>query len=135
MTHAKMWKHVGGMAPDEADAAMTAASYTTPMIGALASNPKVTRKDVIKAASGWVSEGKIQASKAIDIISQMPDEPDKLRPWLKNLYAANLSGLVHLKAAQMATQQPSAPAQPGPAQAAAPPQAGAPAMPAPGVPQ
>ena len=57
------------------------------------------------------------------MISQMPDDPTKLRAWLKQLYVVNLTAAVHLKAAMMpAPQQPAAqPAampQPAPMQAA-----------------
>lgn len=134
MAHAKIWQHVNGMDPAQVPDKISALTYGLPIIGSLAHKANVTRKDVIKAASDATGEGKLAASQAIDIISGMPDDPKDLRPWLRNLYAFNLTALVHLKAAQMSSQQSVAPAQPGPAPTAAPPQA-APAMPAPGAPQ
>ncbi len=117
--HAQMWQHVNSMAPDEQASKMQELQYSLPVIGALASNPKITRKDVIKAAADAAGSGKIDPSMAVSFISQMPNDPDKIQPWLKGLYAANLSAMVHLKAASMPAQQQPQPAQPGmPPQAA-----------------
>lgn len=116
--HAKMWQHVNTMQSDEMTAQIQQSSYATPILGALAADPKVTRKDVIKAAADAAADGKIPPSQAVSFITQMPDDPDKLRPWLKGLYAANMSALVHMKAAQMpapAPVQAPAPAQTQPA--------------------
>lgn len=104
--HAQMWQHVNSMAPDDQAAKMQELQYGLPIIGALANNPKTTRKDVIKAAADAAGAGKIDPSMAVSIISQMPDDPTKVQAWLKGMYAANLSAMVHLKAAAMPTQQP-----------------------------
>lgn len=104
--HAQMWQHVNNMHPSEHASKAQEIAYGLPIIGALASNPKTTRKDVIKAAADAAGAGKIEPSMAVSIISQMPDDPNKLQPWLKGIYAANLSAMVHLKAAMMAQQQP-----------------------------
>jgi hypothetical protein len=46
----------------------------------------------------------------VDFISRMPEDPAKLGQWLRGLYAANLSAIVHMKAAMMPA--PGAPAAP-----------------------
>lgn len=77
-----------------------------PILGALAGNPNVKSKDVIKAAADAAGEGMTTPSDAVRFISSMPSEPDKLQGWLKSIYAANLSAQVHMKAAMMKAQQP-----------------------------
>lgn len=101
MQHAKIWRHVKGLPPDELGAHVDRTDYVLPILGALASNPKVTSKMVIKAASQAVADQKIPPSQAVQFISQIPAEPEKLQPWLRQLYAANLSAAVHMKAAMM----------------------------------
>jgi hypothetical protein len=105
MPHAQAWQHVNRMQPDDITQAIQAADYTTPQIGTLAGDPGVTRKDAIRAAADWVGSGKMEPSKAIEFISQIPDDPKAVQPWLRQLYAMNLSALVHLKAAAMGQQQ------------------------------
>jgi hypothetical protein len=105
LAHAKIWQHVNAMAPDDVAQHTAAADYTTPRIGALAANPNVTRKDVIKAAADWAGVGKIPPSKAVEFISALPNEPDKLQPFLRNLYLTNMTALIHMKAAAMPGQQ------------------------------
>jgi hypothetical protein len=87
------------MAPDEVSSKIAELDYAVPIMGALAGNPKVTRKDVIKAAADAQGANKIDAAQAIALISQIPDDPKKVQPWLRQMYAANLTALVHLKAA------------------------------------
>lgn len=111
MAHAKIWQHVQQMAPNDVAAKAQELTYVIPVMGALASNPNVTRKDVIKSASNAVADGKVQASMAVQLLSQMPDDPEKLQSWLKSLYQTNLAALVHIKAAQMPAPQTAAPAQ------------------------
>lgn len=106
--HANVWQHINSMAPDDQASTMDELKYSLPILGALANNPKTTRKDVIKAAADAAGSGKIDPSKAVSLISQMPDDPTKLQPWLKTMYATDLTAMVHLKAAAM----PQAP-QPG----------------------
>lgn len=111
MAHAKIWQHVNAMAPDDAAAKTAELTHVLPIMGALASNPKVTRKDVIKAAADAAGAGAIPPSQAVQVISQMPQDDDKLQPWLKGLYETNLTALVHLKAAQAQPQQSPQPVQ------------------------
>jgi len=113
LAHAQMWQHVNGMAPDEMATKAMQVSYGLPILGALAADPKVTRKDVIKAAADAAGAGKIPPSQAVEFISRMPDDPAKLAQWLRGLYATNLSAIVHMKAAMMpAPAAPVAPAAP-----------------------
>jgi len=129
MAHARMAQMAHGMPPENVPGVMDFISYATPVIGALAGDSKVTSKDVIKAAAQAVADGKMPASKAVQFISSMPADPDALRPWLKNLYASNMTALVHLKAAMMKNAPAAAPvAAPGPVAPVA-----APAGPAPGA--
>lgn len=120
MGHAQMWQHVNNMAPDEQANNAAAISYGLPIVGALAGNPKVTRRDVIKAAADAAGAGKIPPSQAVQMISQMPEDPDKLQPWLKGMYSTYLTALVHLKAAMMPDPQPQQPAAPQAATAGVP---------------
>jgi hypothetical protein len=128
MTHAKTWKHVSGMAPDDVATKSQELDYALPVLGELAADPNVTSKDVIQAAASAAAEGAIEPSQAVQLISGMPDDPTKLQGWLKNLYAVNLSAQVHMKAAlqqqqarQTAASAPEvAPSQVGGAQAPAP---------------
>jgi hypothetical protein len=111
MMHAKMWQHVSGMEPGAMASAMQKTAATLPLIGSLAANPKVTSKDVIKAAAEAAATGHIQPSDAVKFITNMPAEPDHLRPWLRSMYQANLSAMVHMKAAAMAPPQQAMPQQ------------------------
>ena len=120
MAHAKIWNHVNSMAPDDLKTTFDRVSHAVPILGALASNPNVTSKDVIKAAADAVANVKTSPSQAIAFISKIPDDPAKVQPWLKNLYAQNMAASVHMKAAQMAQQTAAPPP-------AAPPMAGQPA--------
>lgn len=124
--HAQVWQHVQSMDPQDISAASDRTSYALPILGALAGNPKTTRKDVIKAAADAAGEGKIDPSMAVGLISQMPDDPQKLQGWLRGLYNYNFSAQVHMKARQAQEAIPQAtPGQQPPAQAAAPIQPGA----------
>ena len=120
LMHARMWQHVGQMAPNKLQQTSDRTAYALPILGALAGNPDVTAKDVIKAAAQAAADGKVSPSEAVGLISQMPDDPAKVQGWLKGMYAANLSMQVHLKAALMQQAQgaPQGPQQPGPGQPA-----------------
>lgn len=125
--HANMWKAIQSMPPDSLAANAALIDHVLPLQGALAGNPKVTAKDVIKAWTGLVADGKVDASQAVATISEMPADPEKLKPWLRQRYENTLSLAVHVKAAllrqaQQATQQPAQPVQPmaQPAQPGAP---------------
>lgn len=119
--HATIWQHVGNMPAEDMPDKVSSLAHCLPILAALAHNPGVTRKDVIKAAADAAGAGKLPPSQAVDIISGMPTDPDKLQPWLKGLYAYNLAAVVHMKAAMMApvplvsTVPGGAPQQPQPA--------------------
>jgi hypothetical protein len=106
MGHAKVWQHVQSMAPDEMQKNLDQSSFVTPILAKLSSDPKVTRKDVIKAAADASGSGKVEPSQAVQFITTMPDDPDKIQPWLKGLFATHLNATVHMKAAMMPDQQP-----------------------------
>jgi hypothetical protein len=110
MNHARVWRHVQQMHPDDIAAKTDRLDYMLPILGELARNPKVTSKDVIKAAAQAAADGKAEPNEAVQFISQMPDDPAKLQPWLRNLYETNISAQIHMKAARIqqaqAAQQP-----------------------------
>lgn len=112
--HAELWKHVNAHPPEALQAHVQFADYALPILGKLAGDPKVNAKEVIKAVSSAVADGKMDPSKAVAVISQMPADDDKLKPWLRERYADMLGITVHAKAAllQQAEQQ-AAPVQPG----------------------
>jgi hypothetical protein len=99
--HAEVWQHVNKLDPSSFAAQSKQMDDMLPVIGALAGNPNVNSKDVIKAAANAAAEGKVSPSEAVQFISSMPSEPDKLQGWLKNRYAVGLSVQVHMKAAMM----------------------------------
>lgn len=115
MLHAKMWQHVSGMKPDEHESQSAQMDQLLPILGALANNPKVKARDVIRAAADAAATGKRTPSQAVQFITAMPVEPEKLQGWLRGIYEANLSAQVHMKAAMMqqAQGQPQAPPQGG----------------------
>lgn len=108
MQHAQMWKHMHGQDEDVLQQHVKTLDYGLPIMGALAANPKVTAKDVIKAVSSAVADSIMAPSQGVAMISSMPADADKLRPWLQERYALNLSAAVHAKAALMSRQQPQA---------------------------
>lgn len=120
--HALIWQHMHQQTPDVLQGHVAAMDYGLPILGKLAGDPNVTAKDVIKALSGAVADGQMQASKAVANLADMPADPDKLRPWLREKYADALATTVHAKAALMrqgAMQPPGQPAAPAVAPAAA----------------
>src|SRR5580692_6487621 len=108
MQHARIWRHVQQMEPDDITKKIDELDYAVPVMGQLAGDPNTTRRDIIRAAADAVGAQKIDAGQAISLISQIPDDKAKIQPWLRQMYSANLSALVHLKAAQMAQQAPAA---------------------------
>lgn len=130
MMHAQTWQHVASMPQDEMAQKAQTLGRILPVLGALASNPKVTSKDVIKAAATATAAGIRTPEEAIQFITQIPSDPDKVQPWLRSIYAANLSAVVHMKASLIqAAQGNPPPQQPAQPTAVAPPQqppAGAP---------
>ena len=102
MRHAHAWRAAHSQDADTLRDAITKLDYGLPILGALAANPKVTAKDVIKATSAAVADGKLTPSRGVQVITEMPADPDKLRGWLRERYAMNLSAAVHAKAALMA---------------------------------
>lgn len=129
--HARLAEFAHSMPAHQLPRMSDLVGYVTPVLGKLASDPSVTSKDVVKAASQAVADGKVPASKAVEFLSTMPSDPDALRPWLKGLYAQNMTALVHLKAATMKNAPPAPvaaqggpPAAPGPVAAPVAPAAG-----------
>ncbi len=116
LRHAQMWRHAHAMASDDLAQHIQTADYSLPIFAALAANPKVTAKDVIKATSGAVADGKISPSQGVATITNMPADSDQLKPWLRQMYANGLTLAVHAKAALMAKTQPQAAPQQAPMQ-------------------
>ena len=101
LRHAQLWDHVNQQTPGTLQEHVRQMDYALPILGALAGNPDVTAKDVIKALANSVAEGKRSPGSAVAAIANMPSDPDKLRPWLREKYAENLATTVHAKAALM----------------------------------
>ena len=104
--HALVWQHVSRMDDGTLAAKSKQLDSLLPIVGELAGNPDVTTKDVIKAASQAAAEGIATPTEAVQFISSMPEEPDKLQGWLKGFYALQMSASVHMKARQMGMVQP-----------------------------
>ena len=101
MAHAQMWHAVNSMdAGHLAEVTQKTENLIGPL-GALAHKPNLKRTDVIKAAADAAGAGHLSASDAVDFISQLPDKPEELKPFIMNRYAMSLTALVHAKAAQM----------------------------------
>lgn len=111
-----------GLSPADVAKHVSLADYAAKEFGALARNPDVTHKDVINSAGQAVADGQITPTQAVQMLSQVPQDPDKLKPWLDAQYAGHLTAAVHLKAMMMGGQTPQVPTEPQ--------VAGAPAMPA-----
>jgi hypothetical protein len=77
---------------------ITRANYLTAELARLAGNPTVNRKDVVKATADAVGAHRIEAAEGIQFISQMPEKPEQLRPWLQQQYQSALVGAVALHA-------------------------------------
>lgn len=113
LLHAQVWKGVNQMPSDDLASKAAIVNYATPLLGALAGNPKTTPKDVIKAAANAAADGKIKPSEAVEFISSMPADPTKLQAWLKQHYEEHLSAGVHMEAAMMRrSAQPTLPGAP-----------------------
>jgi hypothetical protein len=115
LRHAQVWQHIERQTPETLQKHVVFMDYALPIMGRLAGDPNVTAKDVIKALSGAVADGQMEPAKAVANLSDMPSEPDKLRPWLREKYADALATTVHAKAALMrqgAMQAPGAQAAP-----------------------
>lgn len=120
LRHAHVWQHIEKQSPETLQAHVGLMDYVLPILGRLAGNPDVTAKQVIKALSGAVADGKMDASKAVANLAGMPADPDKLRPWLREKYADSLATTVHAKAALMRQGAMPGPAQPPMTQAVPP---------------
>lgn len=118
--HAQVWQHIESQPMDVLHQHVAFMDYALPILGRLAGNPDVKAKDVIKALSGAVADGKMDASKAVANLAGMPADSDKLRPWLREKYADSLATTVHAKAALMRQAQAPAPGQAAPGAAPAP---------------
>ena len=104
--HARIHHAVQALPDDDLARHAAKANFILPLVGALAANPKVKARDVIKAAAAAVAEGHAEPSEAIKFISSMPSDPEKLRPFLRDLYLENFTGAVHMKAALMRRGMP-----------------------------
>ena len=127
--HAHIWQHIEQQPVDALHQHVAFMDYALPILGRLAGDPNVKAKDVIKALSGAVADGKLPPSQAVANLANMPADPEKLRPWLREKYADSLATTVHAKAALMRQGEV-----PGPGQAAPEGAPGAVAAPAQGVP-
>jgi hypothetical protein len=107
--HADIWKHVNAQSPETLNSHVATMDHILPVLGRLANDPDVTAKDVIKAATNGVAAGALTPSNAVQTIADMPADPDKLRPWLKDRYATALAVTVHAKAALLRQAQQAAP--------------------------
>lgn len=101
LNHAAAWKHVAGMDSDTLQSAHAQTDAIVPLLAGLAGNPKVSRRDVIKATADAAGSHMIKAAEGIQFITSMPQDPEKLRPWLTDQYKTHMSALIHMKAALM----------------------------------
>jgi hypothetical protein len=99
--HAAIWHHVSQMPQDQLADKTRQADYAIPILAELSGNPDVKPRDVIKAAAQAAADGMMSPSDAVGFITKMPQDPDKLRPWLRQMYAVQMTAAVHMKAAQM----------------------------------
>ncbi len=113
MRHAELWQHVNKQTPEILQQHADTMDHVLPALAKLAGDPDVTAKDVIKAVTSAVAAGAIAPSTAVSTISDMPADPDKLRPWLKDRYATALAVTVHAKAALQQRAMAAAGIQPG----------------------
>jgi uncharacterized protein (DUF2267 family) len=72
--------------------------YLTGVLARLSGNANVSRKDVVKATADAVGARHVGAEEGITFISQMPEKPDQVRPWLQQQYHKALVESVALKA-------------------------------------
>ncbi len=72
--------------------------YLTTELAKLAGNANVSRKDVVKATADAVGARRVGAEEGITFISQMPEKPEQVRPWLQQQYHKALVESVALKA-------------------------------------
>jgi hypothetical protein len=91
--------------PDDLPKHIDDANYMMPIMSKLARDPKVTRKDVVKAVSGGMADGKFTAQEAIELLSQVPSNPEALKAFLRQRYTALIKGAVHLNAASSQAMQ------------------------------
>ena len=129
--HADIWHHMHQQDPQTLQGHIEGLDYGLPVMGEFAANPKTSAKDVIKAVSSAVAEGKMDPSAGVGMISAMPADPDKLKAWLRDKYATFLTAAVHAKAAMIAHQTGTMPAMQASAQPqplAAPPQGAPPGV-------
>jgi hypothetical protein len=115
LRHAQIFQHIEKQTPDTLQKHVGFMDYALPIMGRLAGNPDVTAKDVIKALSGAVADGQMEPARAVANLADMPAEPDKLRPWLREKYADALATTVHAKAALMRQGAMQVPGQAAPA--------------------
>jgi hypothetical protein len=91
--------------PDDMPKHIDETNYMLPIMAKLARDPKVTRKDVIRAISDAMADGKFTATEAIEKLAQVPSNQDALKAFLRQKYTQLIQGAVHLNAAQAMLQQ------------------------------
>ena len=97
--HAMVWAQMQQQSPDALHQHIMLTDYALPVLGALAANPNVNAKDVVKAVSGAVADRRIDPAQGVAFISKIPADDDKVGPWLKQTYADAITSNVHAKAA------------------------------------
>ena len=112
------------LGPEQIAQHITMLNAGLPDMAKLAHKPNVTRTDVLKATADAVGSKRITASEAIQFITSMPEDPEKLRGWLQTRYHTGLAASVALHSVghQMVAGGQGAPQ-------------AAPGMPQPGAPQ
>lgn len=86
------------MTPEAVVQGIQRSNYLTAELGRLAGKGGVSRKDVVKATADAVGARRIGAEEGIRFISQMPEKPEQVRPWLQQQYHGALVGAVALHA-------------------------------------
>lgn len=99
--HAEAWARMKDAPTAALEQHATFLDYSLPIVGALANNPKVRARDVIRAVTDAVGKGIIEPSRGVQIVSQLPADDAKLRPWLLEKYKTGLSEAIHAKAVLM----------------------------------
>ncbi len=112
MSHAQAWQSVQQIPPEELAERTARLDKTLPILGALASDPKVTFRKAVKVAAKAAADHSIPAAEIVQFISLMPTDDKKIGAFLKDVYSRSMSSLVHMKAAMLdrdGGQQPEQP--------------------------
>ena len=101
MSHAQAWQAVQQIPPEDLAERTARLDKTLPILGALASDPKVTFRKAVKVAAKAAADHSIPAAEIVQFISLMPTDEKKIGPFLRDVYSRSMSSLVHMKAAMM----------------------------------